>query len=64
MFGDESQTRSFIYVVDEVEGLLKAFHYDATNGEVINLGDDNELTILELAKLIIELINSNSIISF
>ncbi len=29
MFGDESQTRSFIYVVDEVEGLLKAFHSDS-----------------------------------
>jgi len=60
VFGDGSQTRSFTYVVDEVEGLLKAVHYKATNGEVINLGNDNELTILELAELIIELTNSNS----
>ena len=60
VFGDGSQTRSFTYVVDEVEGLLKAVYFDAANGEVINLGNDNELTILELAELIIELTNSNS----
>lgn len=60
VFGDGSQTRSFTYVVDEVEGLLKAVHFNAANGEVINLGNDNELTILELAELIIELTNSNS----
>ena len=60
IFGNGSQTRSFTYVVDEIEGILKAVHKDEAIGEVINLGNDKELTILELAKLIVELTNSNS----
>ena len=60
VFGDGSQTRSFTYVVDEIEGILKAVHKDEAIGEVINLGNDKELTILELAKLIIDITNSNS----
>ncbi len=64
VFGDGSQTRSFTYVVDEVEGLLKMVSKDKAIGEVINLGNDNEFTILELANIIKELTNSNSKIIF
>ncbi|MHA1148109.1 MAG: UDP-glucuronic acid decarboxylase family protein [Promethearchaeota archaeon] len=64
VFGDGSQTRSFTYVVDEVEGLLKFVHKSEAVGEVINLGNNNEFTILELAKIIIELIDSKSKIIF
>ena len=64
VFGDGSQTRSFTYVVDEIEGLLKMVSKDKAIGEVINLGNDNEFTVLELANIIKELTNSNSKIIF
>jgi len=64
VFGDGKQTRSFTYVVDEIEGLLKLAAYDGLAGEVINIGNNNETTILELANLIIRLTGSNSEIEF
>ena len=64
VFGEGSQTRTFIYIVDEVEGLLKMVYKDEAIGEVINLGNDKEYTILELAHVIKELTNSNSKIVF
>ncbi len=64
VFGDGSQTRSFTYVVDEIEGFLKLIHNENTTSEVINMGNDKEFTILELAEIIIELTNSNSKIKF
>ncbi|MFX1275225.1 MAG: NAD-dependent epimerase/dehydratase family protein [Promethearchaeota archaeon] len=64
VFGDGSQTRSFTYVVDEIEGFLKIVDNDKTNGEVINLGNDKQFTILKLAEIIIELTSSNSKIIF
>lgn len=64
VFGDGSQTRSFIYVIDEIEGILKMVYKDEAIGEVINIGNDKEYTILELAQLIKELTNSNSKIVF
>jgi UDP-glucuronate decarboxylase len=64
IFGDGTQTRSFIYVVDEIEGLLKYVHNDKVIGDVINIGNDKEYTIKELADIIIELTNSNSKIVF
>ncbi|MBY9015833.1 MAG: NAD-dependent epimerase/dehydratase family protein [Candidatus Lokiarchaeota archaeon] len=64
IFGDGSQTRSFIYVVDEIEGLLRIVHKDEAIGEVINLGNNKEYTILELAKIIKDLSNSESRITF
>ncbi|MHA2430910.1 MAG: NAD-dependent epimerase/dehydratase family protein [Promethearchaeota archaeon] len=64
VFGDGSQTRSFTYVVDEIEGILKIVHNDQAIGDVINLGNNKEYTILELAKIIKELAQSNSKIVF
>ncbi|GAH07898.1 unnamed protein product, partial [marine sediment metagenome] len=43
IFGDGSQTRSFIYVVDEIEGILKFVHESKAIGEVINLGNNKEV---------------------
>jgi UDP-glucuronate decarboxylase len=60
IFGDGTQTRSFIYVVDEIEGILKIVYKEEATGEVINLGNNQEYTILELAKIIIKLTGSNS----
>ncbi|MFW9783770.1 MAG: GDP-mannose 4,6-dehydratase, partial [Candidatus Heimdallarchaeota archaeon] len=64
IFGDGSQTRSFTYVVDEIEGILKIVHTEKAIGEVINLGNNREYTILELANIIKEIVNSKSKIIF
>ncbi|MFX1498417.1 MAG: UDP-glucuronic acid decarboxylase family protein [Promethearchaeota archaeon] len=64
IFGDGSQTRSFTYVVDEIEGILKMVYNERAVGEVINLGNNKEYTILELAKIIKELVKSKSNIIF
>jgi UDP-glucuronate decarboxylase len=64
MYGDGSQTRSFCYVTDLVDGLIKlAFSPKDITGP-INLGNPNEFTILELAKMIIDITNSKSMIAF
>jgi len=52
IFGDGSQTRSFCFVTDQVEGLLKLAFSERAEGEVVNIGSDKEITILELAKLV------------
>ena len=59
VYGDGSQTRSFCYIDDLVEGLIKLMNSKYQNGP-INLGNPDEHTILELAGKIIELTNSES----
>ena len=60
VFGDGTQTRSFTYVIDEVEGILKMVHEDKALGEVINIGNDKEYSILDLANTIKNLTDSKS----
>ena len=60
IFGDGSQTRSFCYVADLVEGIYKAMFTSDTAGLVINLGNPEELTILETAQIIKKLTGSKS----
>jgi UDP-glucose 4-epimerase len=48
--GDGSQTRSFTFVADTVEGIHQATVKSAANGEIINIGSTEEISILELAK--------------
>ncbi len=50
--GDGSQTRSFTYVSDTVAGIYASMTNDSANGEVINIGSTQEITILELAEKI------------
>jgi len=47
--GDGSQTRSFTYVTDTVEGIYQAIARPAADGEIINIGSTQETTILDLA---------------
>jgi len=64
IFGDGSQTRSFCYVDDLIEGFIRLM---ATGDDItgpINLGNPNEFTILELAEKVIQLTNSKSKIVF
>ncbi|MDD2823192.1 MAG: GDP-mannose 4,6-dehydratase [Candidatus Daviesbacteria bacterium] len=60
IFGNGTQTRSFCYVSDLIEGIFLAMQKQNTKGEVINLGNPNEFTILELADLIIKLTKATS----
>jgi len=63
VFGDGSQTRSFCYVDDLVRGLVLLA--EATDvHEPVNLGNPDEMSLLELAKMIIELTESRSEIVF
>lgn len=62
--GDGSQTRSFCYVTDLVDGIVKAMFTDATRGEIFNLGNPNEFTIKSLAEKITEITGSKSEIEF
>lgn len=55
IFGQGKQTRSFCYVDDLVAGLIKAAFKPHTKGEVFNLGNPNEFTMLEAAEMIEEL---------
>ncbi|NVM55436.1 MAG: SDR family oxidoreductase [Candidatus Helarchaeota archaeon] len=64
VFGDGTQTRSFAYVTDMIEGILRTSTTNQCKGQVINLGKDREISILELAKKIQQLTNSKSKISF
>jgi len=64
VFGDGTQTRSFTYVTDEIEGILKAVAMPEAKHEVINLGNDSETSIIDLAKKIKKLTNSTSPIEF
>ncbi|MCU4165030.1 UDP-glucuronic acid decarboxylase family protein [Carboxylicivirga caseinilyticus] len=64
IFGDGKQTRSFQYVDDLVEGMIRMM---ATGKEFVgpvNIGNPNEFTMIELANTILELTNSKSKLSF
>ena len=63
IYGDGSQTRSFCYVDDLVRGMITLMNTEDFMGPV-NVGNDGEYTILDLAKMIIELTNSSSKIVF
>jgi UDP-glucuronate decarboxylase len=63
VYGDGKQTRSFCYVSDLVRGMVDFMNQDQSLGP-INLGNDGEFTILELAEKIIKLTNSKSKIVF
>lgn len=60
IYGDGTQTRSFCYVSDLVDGLMKFLFVDKKIPGPINLGNPVEHTIMQLADKIIELTNSNS----
>jgi len=64
IFGDGRQSRSFCYVDDLVEGLIKAMETEGTRGGIFNLGNPREFTICELANLIKKLTESKSEIIF
>ncbi|HOX54695.1 MAG: SDR family oxidoreductase [Candidatus Omnitrophica bacterium] len=58
VYGDGSQTRSFCYIDDLVEGIIKLMHSDIHTP--INIGNPNEFTIKELARIVLKLTGSKS----
>jgi UDP-glucuronate decarboxylase len=60
IYGDGLQTRSFCYVDDMVEGLVRLMHSDAQCIGPINLGNPQEIAVGELARIIIDITGSSS----
>ena len=58
IYGDGSQTRSFCYCDDNIEGMIRLMNGDHMGP--INIGNPNEFTMLELAEAVIDLTNSSS----
>lgn len=64
VFGSGQQTRCFCLVHDTVEALIRLMHLPAARGEVFNVGNDEEVSILHLAERVIEELQSASTIEF
>ena len=62
VYGDGSQTRSFCYVDDEIRGFLALL--DSSYVGPVNIGNPDETTVVELAKVVIELTRSRSTIEY
>jgi UDP-glucuronate decarboxylase len=64
LYGDGSQTRSFCYVDDLIDGLITMMESDASITGPINLGNPGEFTVKELAEMIVEKIPTSSAMEF
>jgi len=64
VFGDGHQTRSFTYVTDMVNGIIKTGYLAELSGEVINLGSNREMKIIDLAEKVLEISKSSSKIKY
>lgn len=64
VYGDGKQTRSFCFVTDLVDGIYRVFTKRVARGEIFNLGNPQEITVIELAKLIKKITGSTSKIIF
>ena len=57
IIGDGSQTRSFCYIDDNVDTIIKILERDVS---LINIGSDVEISMLDLAKLVVDVLDSDS----
>jgi nucleoside-diphosphate-sugar epimerase len=64
IYGDGSQTRSFAYVADLVDGLRRVMFGEGLKGQVFNLGNPGEFTILQFAEQVIEVTSSSSTLTY
>jgi len=64
IFGDGLQTRSFQYVDDLIEGMIRMMTSESTFLGPVNIGNPNEFTMLELAQAVVKLTKSNSTIVY
>ena len=63
VFGDGSTRRDYTFIADIVEGILGALHYDKTNYEIINLGNDQTVTLSEMIETIESVVGKKAIIN-
>lgn len=64
IYGDGQQSRTFCFIDDNVDACLKTAYDNLVVNDVVNIGNDNEISILDLAYKIIDLTNSKSTITF
>jgi UDP-glucose 4-epimerase len=64
IYGDGSQSRTFCFVDDNVDACVRAFEEEEFVNDVVNIGSDKELSVLELAETIIDVAKSTSKIIF
>ncbi len=64
IYGDGRQTRTFCYIDDNIETTMACLRNDLLINDVMNIGSSDETTILELANLVIKILNSSSKIKF
>ena len=64
VYGDGDQTRSFCHVSDMVRGLVLAVLTPAAGGEIVNLGNPNEMRVIDLANFVRQKVGSSSPIEF
>ena len=64
VYGDGRQTRSFCYVDDNVEFMIKCMEKDSTINRTYNVGHDREITILELISVIEQVLSKKAVIKF
>ena len=64
IYGDGKQTRTFCYIDDNVDATIKILENDFCRNSVINIGNDNEISILDLARMIVDITGAKSKIVF
>ena len=64
MYGDGLQTRTFCYIDDNIEATIKCLNHSLYTNDVVNLGSDKEITIKELAEMVIAATGSSSRITY
>jgi len=64
VYGKGQQTRTFCYIDDNVEATIKTLYDSAFKNSVVNIGNNREIKIIDLAKTIIKLTNSSSSIDY
>jgi UDP-glucuronate decarboxylase len=60
IYGDGTQTRSFCYVSDTVDGLMRLMASETAVGMPVNIGDPNEMRVLDLVERVLALTQSSS----
>jgi len=64
VYGDGTQTRSFCYITDTIVGIILLLSSPKCRGEVVNIGNPDEIRILDLAKKVREIVGSKSKITY
>jgi len=60
LYGDGTQSRTFTYVEDTIEASVSCLYKNEVVNDVVNIGNDDSITMIDLAKLIIKMTNSKS----